>query len=229
MLWEWLLQPIDSTRMHDVGFQVAWHGRFMTFAWAILVPLGVVVARYYKITAKQDWPNVVDNRFWWRCHLIFQISASVLTIVALILMWQLRDFKWTGSYHFLLGWLIAALAAAQLIGGFLRGSRGGPEDLASKGSLRGDHYDMTRRRLVFEVFHKTVGYCVLIVAQIAVLTGMWNANAPHWMWIVLSVWWCLLTIAVLWLKDHSRRPGTYQALWGPDPIHPGNQRRQNPR
>jgi len=158
MLWEWLLQPIDSTRIHDVGFQVAWHGRFMTFAWAILVPLGVVVARYYKITAKQDWPNVVDNRFWWRCHLIFQISASVLTIVALILMWQLRDFKWTGSYHFLLGWLIAALAAAQLIGGFLRGSRGGPEDLASKGSLRGDHYDMTRRRLVFEVFHKTTQY-----------------------------------------------------------------------
>lgn len=219
---EWLLQPIDASRAHELGIYLSWHGRLMTLAWAFLVPLGVVIARYFKVTPRQDWPNVVDNRLWWYSHLFCQNTAIVLTIVAIVLIGLTRDFLWVGSYHFMLGWLIAILAISQLIGGLLRGTKGGPTDPRPDGSIRGDHYDMTARRLAFEAIHKTAGYLVLTLAQISVLTGLWQANAPHWMWLGLALWWSALLLVVNWCQRNARRMDTYQALWGPDSKHPGN-------
>jgi len=220
---------VDPSRVHDVGFHVAWHGRFMTLAWGFLVPLGVVIARYYKVTRKQNWPTEVDNHFWWRCHLTLQISAALLTLIALGLMWNYREFKWFGSTHFVLGWLIAILAIGQVAGGVLRGSKGGPTDPAPDGSLHGDHYDMTVRRLAFEIIHKTAGYIALLLAFVAVLTGIWEANGPRWMWISLIAWWCSLLLFSLRQERTRRCPDTYQALWGPDPIHPGNKKKKRSR
>lgn len=223
---EWLLLPIDGSRAHELGNYLSWHGRLMTFAWAFLVPLGVVIARYFKVTPRQNWPHVVDSRLWWRSHLFCQSAAIVLTIVAIVLIGLARDFLWYGSYHFVLGWLIAMLAAIQLIGGLLRGTKGGPTDPRPDGSIRGDHYDMTPRRLAFEAIHKTAGYLVLTLAQVTVLTGMWKVNAPHWMWLGLFFWWTFVLLVVRWCQRNDRWVDTYPALWGPDPSHPGNRSRQ---
>jgi len=125
---------VDPSRVHDVGFHVAWHGRFMTLAWGFLVPLGVVIARYYKV-----------------------------------------------------------------------------------------------RRLAFEIIHKTAGYIALLLAFVAVLTGIWEANGPRWMWISLIAWWCSLLLFSLRQERTRRCPDTYQALWGPDPIHPGNKKKKRSR
>ncbi|MCV0428018.1 MAG: hypothetical protein K5905_21385, partial [Roseibium sp.] len=104
----------------------------------------------------------------------------------------------------------------------LRGTKGGPTDVRPDGSLRGDHYDMTPRRLVFETFHKSFGYLALILMVGAIATGLWTANAPNWMWIFLVGWWGALAGISGYLQARGRAVDTYQAIWGPDSIHPGN-------
>lgn len=37
----------------------------MVLAWVILLPLGVLIARFFKITPHQSWPASPDNKFWW--------------------------------------------------------------------------------------------------------------------------------------------------------------------
>ncbi|KIT14839.1 cytochrome b561 domain-containing protein [Jannaschia aquimarina] len=223
---DWLLAPIDLTRPHDVGALHAWHGRLMVLAWGVLVPLGVIIARFFKVLPRQRFPEVVENLFWWRTHLAAQGGALVLMAVGLVLV------LWTGPgvsatagawVHHWLGWAILALGAAQGMSGLLRGTKGGPTD--PRGSLRGDHYDMTRRRLVFERVHKTLGYAALALSLAAVMTGLWQANAPRWMWMSLSFWWGGLAAAFVIFQRRGMVVDTYVALWGPDPSHPGNARR----
>ena len=85
-MMEWLLAPIDAARAHDLDLYQAWHGRLMVLAWSILFPLGILVARFFKITPNQDWPNQLDNTFWWHLHRVTQYLGGVAVIVALALI-----------------------------------------------------------------------------------------------------------------------------------------------
>ncbi len=216
-MWELLLAPIDPAREHMVGDAVAWHGRMMVAAWGFALPLGVLIARFFKITPGQDWPRQVDNRFWWASHLRLQYAGGALMLVGLALaLWSGGG----GGDHGTLGWVVAGFAALQFLAGWLRGTKGGPGDVA----MAGDHYDMTPRRLAFEYFHKYVGYALLLLAASTVVTGMWRANAPVWMWAGLALWWTALVATFAALQARGWAVDTYQALWGPDPRHPGNAR-----
>jgi hypothetical protein len=58
---------------------------------------------------------------------------------------------------------------------------------------------------------------------LTVVLGLVAADAPRWMAGVLTVWWLLLgAVAWRWQRQ-GRCVDTYQAIWGPDPRHPGNQ------
>jgi hypothetical protein len=115
---------------------------------------------------------------------------------------------------------VLAFGFVQFLAGWLRGTKGGP----SEPQMRGDHYDMTTHRLIFEYVHKSVGYLALGLAAGTILTGLWTANAPYWMWLMLGLWWLVLLAAALVLQARGRYVGSYQAIWGPDPVHPGNRR-----
>lgn len=194
-------------------------------AWGVLVPAGVIAARFFKILPGQDWPRELDSHAWWLTHRIAHYIAGLLTLAGLGLVLQgLAGLGASGS-HAIFGWAVAALASAQFLGGWLRGSKGGPTDPRPDGTHRGDHYDMTRRRLAFEYLHKIGGYAALCLATAAILTGLWRANAPVWMWLALAVWWLALAIAFVALQRAGRAIDTYQAIWGPDARHPGNARR----
>lgn len=227
---EWLLEPIDAARAHDLGFNLKWHGRFMVVAWGFLVPLGILAARFFKVTPRQKFPDVVENLMWWRTHLFAQVAALCLMGVGfwMVLARPTSATSVTGGLwlHQALGWAVFAMGAMQGLSGAFRGSKGGPTD--PRGRMRGDHYDMTRRRRVFEAVHKSIGYVALLLSMAAVLSGMWQANAPHWMWIVIPGWWALLLAAFLWFTKRGMVVDTYLALWGPDPSHPGNARRTRP-
>lgn len=216
---DWLLSPIDPARAHDVGTYVAWHGRLMVLAWGALFPLGILIARFYKITPRQNWPRELDNKTWWHAHLALQYTggAAMLAALALIL---LAGGAGT-STHANIGWVIAGVALLQFLAGWLRGTKGGP----TEPSLRGDHFDMTPRRLAFEHFHKTAGYALLALAAYGVLSGLWQANAPVWMWAGLTLWWAGLIAAFIALQGRGKAIDTYQAIWGPDPNLPGNRRK----
>lgn len=219
---EWLLAPIDPGRAHAVDFAISWHGRLMVLGWGVLAPLGVLVARFLKVTPRQNWPVQSDNQFWWISHRTAQYTAFVLTAIGIILIVRANPTASTTPslwLHQLMGWTITGFGAAQITSGWLRGSKGGPTDPAG---LRGDHYDMTRRRIIFERFHKIMGYSVLTVAALTILSGMWQANAPGWMWIVVLGWWAALITVACVLQKKGMAMGSYQAIWGPDQRHPGN-------
>ncbi|SFJ43402.1 cytochrome b561 domain-containing protein [Jannaschia pohangensis] len=225
---DWLLTPIDAARAHDLGFHLSWHGRLMVIAWGVLVPAGVIAARFFKVLPRQRFPEVVDNRVWWRSHLIAQVMALVLMVAGLWLVLSrpgtttsLTDAIWV---HRAFGWAVLWLGLMQALSGAFRGSKGGPTDR----SMRGDHYDMTPRRLAFEVLHKVAGYAALILSMLAVLSGLWQANAPIWMWLLLPIWWAILGTLFVLFQRRGMVIDTYVAIWGPDAVHPGNARKSQP-
>ncbi len=221
-MMEWLLAPIDAGRAHDLDLYQAWHGRLMVLAWSILFPLGILVARFFKITPNQDWPNQLDNTFWWHLHRVSQYLGGVAVIVALALVLNSSSGLGAIHYHGPSGWFVIVLCAVQFLSAWLRGSKGGPTDPAPDGSLRGDHFDMTLRRRIFEWVHKVVGYVTVFLALAVTGTGLWAVNAPLWMWLVILLWWCLLGAAYRRLQQQGRAVDTYQAIWGPDQDLPGN-------
>ena len=216
---DWLLLPIDLTRPHDVGFYTSWHGRSMVAAWGILAPLAVVTARFLKIWPGQDWPKELDSQIWWRSHWIGQSFTLFLTLCGFWLIYGTSDAL---NWHTVFGYAILGLVVVQIVMGIFRGSKGGPTAPAEDGSLRGDHYDMTPWRLMFERIHKMLGYFLLLLGAATIINGMWFVNAPRWMWIVLSLWWACLLIVAIALQRKGWAVDTYQAIWGPDPSHPGN-------
>jgi hypothetical protein len=219
--WNWLEQPLDPGRAHLVGEAVAWHGRLMVAAWGIALPSGVFIARFFKVLPRQRWPEAIDNLFWWRSHLTLQYLGGALMLAgAGIILSQGGARGFSGPVHGLLGYCVLALGVAQFLAGWLRGSKGGP----TEPELRGDHYDMTRRRLIFEHLHKSVGYAALLLGLSAILSGLWLANAPRWMAVMLAAWWLALAAAAVILQRKGRAIDTYQAIWGPDAAHPGNRR-----
>lgn len=219
---DWLLAPIDPTRAHDVGLLVSWHGRVMMLAWGVLAPLAVLIARYFKVTPGQDWPRQLDNQFWWRSHWMGHACVTGLSLVGLGLILAAAR---SGSLHGRFGYALLACLAVQVLLGIFRGSKGGPTAPAPDGSLHGDHYDMTSWRVVFEWIHKGLGYTSLALAMVVILMGLWAANALIWMWTAIALWWLALATVAMALQRRGFAVDTYQAIWGPDPAHPGNRRR----
>lgn len=220
---DWLFASLDPSRPHDVGWAVSWHARTMVFAWGILSPLAILTARFLKVLPWQNWPQELDNKLWWHCHWIGHSAVIVLSLVGLLLV--CGDSLIAPGLHGVMGYLLLSMAAFQVLSGILRGSKGGPTATAPDGSPRGDHYDMTPRRLAFEMMHKTVGYTVLVLTVVVIVQGLWLANAPRWMALTLSVWWVGWTSLYIQLQRNGWAVDTYQAIWGPGTEHPGNRRK----
>jgi hypothetical protein len=141
-------------------------------------------------------------------------------LIALVLIWRPRAFG--SSWHAWLGWVVVAACALQFLSAWLRGTKGGPTDPRPDGSLAGDHYDMTVRRRVFEHLHKHLGYIAIALSMAAIGSGLWLVNAPRWMLLVIGLWWLVLIVVWSVLQRRGRAIDTYQAIWGPDQMHPGN-------
>jgi len=198
-----------------------WHARLMVLAWNILLPLGILIARFYKVPDLKSWPRQLDCKRWWRGHIALQ-SCGIGIMTLGVLMTFDRGVIGTNLalLHHAIGWCLVSLGWLQVLGGVLRGSKGGP----TADILRGDHYDMTGRRILFEYLHKFVGWLTVPLIWAATSTGLWMLNAPRWMAVVLAVWWVGLIVCFVWLQSAGYCIDTYQAIWGPDPAHPGNAR-----
>ncbi len=220
-MWEWFTSPVDPARVHEVGAVISWHGRVMVLGWGILAPLAVLVARFFKILPSQNWPTELDSKIWWRTHWIAQTIVFALSIAGLLLVLP-SDFGQL-SLHGWIGYLVLTGLFVQVLLGVARGSKGGPTSPSADGSPRGHHYDMTPWRRTFEALHKAIGYGVLLLAMVAILFGLWKANALMWMVMTLLIWWALLVVLFIQLQARGMAVDTYQAIWGNDLEHPGNQ------
>ncbi|HEY5082066.1 MAG TPA: cytochrome b561 domain-containing protein [Bauldia sp.] len=229
---DWLLAPISGVSEHYVAATTAWHGRLMVLAWAVLMPAALVVVRYFKVTPRQQWPRHLDNPFWFIAHRrLGNALVLVMTLAVGLMLWGtgglLAPFR---SLHITLGWLIFVLASLQIIGSYLRGTHGGPMNSFTRqpkppAEWPGDHYSMTRRRIIFERAHKGVGYLLIALAIATVETGLWAADAPVWMWLVLGLWWIVCAAGLIELQRRVGCIDTYQAIWGLDPALPGYRHR----
>ena len=221
----WWLSPLSGAVSHEIAPWAYWHARCMVLAWGVLLPLGAIVARFYKVMPGQGWPGALDNKRWWHGHRTLQRAGVGAMTLGLWFVWNRATGSDAGQHtataaqlHSWAGWALCAAGWLQIAGGFARGSKGGPTDA----QLRGDHYDMTPRRMSFERVHKALGWSALVAAMVVIALGLRVADAPRWMALVLALWWLLLIVVFVELQRRGRCIDTYQAIWGPDPAHPGN-------
>lgn len=213
------MTPLSGSQLHTLPDWTAWHARLMVLAWGVLLPLGALLARFFKVWPGQDWPRVLDHKAWWHGHRTLQWAGVGLMLPGLWLAWGHGTAAGALSLlHNVLGWLVCLLGVFQIAGALLRGSKGGP----TSPQLRGDHYDMTPWRRLFERLHKGLGWLAVLAAVAVVVSGLVLADAPRWMALLLGMWWLGLVLAFAHLQRAGRCVDTYQAIWGPDPQHPGN-------
>ena len=227
----WLLTPLSGSNVHSISDSLAWHGRLMVLGMGVLMPPVVIVARYFKITPRQKWPRQLDNPFWFVTHRRWGYVIGICVLLGLAFAaseehWALR----IANLHDVVGWAVVLLVLVQIVGAWLRGTHGGPVDPFTRKQRppeqwAGDHFDMTKRRVVFEYVHKGAGYVVIVLSVSAIASGLVAADAPRWMPLVMIAWWLAMLGGVLWLQRTRRCVDTYQAIWGVDPNLPGNQRR----
>lgn len=215
----WLLAPASGAAQHHLPVWASWHGRLMVLAWVILLPMGVLIARFFKVMPGQAWPDRLDNKTWWHAHRLLQSAGLVAMIAGLALAWgQGHGTDAAARWHRGLGLAIVVFGVLQAWGGRLRGTKGGPTDAQG---MRGDHYDMTLRRHVFEWLHKGAGYAALILGTVVAMLGLRVADAPRWMWLAIGTWWVVWLGVFAVLQRQGRCIDTYQAIWGDDPKQPG--------
>ena len=202
----------------------------MLIAWLVLMPVALLVARFYKITPGQDWPRHLDNPFWFVNHRRLGYAIMLVTLAALaIMVWSERGALFWQGAHAAAGWAVIALGVFQIVGSLLRGTHGGPLDPFTR-KLRppeqwpGDHFSFTRRRIVFEYTHKLAGYVLLPLTLWTVGEGLAAVEAPSWLWLVIALWTIVCIGVFVYLQRMGRCIDTYQAIWGPDKSLPGNRR-----
>ena len=219
---DWIMASLSGSTTHTLAPWAAWHARCMVLSWGILLPLGVLAARFFKVIPGQNWPQVLDHKAWWYAHRALQWSGVGIMLVGMWLGWGHRGSAGQlAQFHTVVGWSVCAIGIFQIVGGLARGSKGGPTDT----SMRGDHYDMTPWRLNFERLHKGLGWLAVMAGVAVIASGLQLADAPRWMAVVLALWWLALLMLFVWLQLNGRCIDTYQAIWGPDSRHPGNQRK----
>ena len=185
------------------------HAALMLLAWGILMPAGALIARFFKVTRGQDFPRELDNQFWWRWHRRLQYFAVALLTLALWLIWV--PGQWPASAHGRMGLALSGLAWLQVVSALLRGSKGGPTDR----QMRGDHYDMSLRRRLFEFWHKSLGWVVLLLVVVVIAGGLRQAGLGT-LWVVglpLALFLLHLAFFVLFTVQ-GRHVDTYTAIWG---------------
>ncbi len=231
----WLLDPLRAGITQAISESDRLHGLLMTLAAGVMVPLAVLLARYFKVLPGQDWPRQLNRRTWWIAHLGLAYASLAVFVVAVYIV--LKEMYLTpdddagvrhlANPHGWLGWLALLMLFAVIFNGWQRGSTGGPGKpapgtLGPLHGVAGDHYDMTARRRWFERTHKMLGYLLLGLLFVALISGLWQVNASRGLLLGLGAWWlALLLVAWRWERQGRCIDG-YQAIWGPGMAHPGN-------
>jgi hypothetical protein len=214
-MFDWVIAnlslSLSANPEHHIAPWASWHARLMVLSWGIVLPVGVLIARFYKITPSQDWPKVLDNKFWWYSHRTLQYLGISLMSIGVWFAWGQGGLSSAGAYaHSIIGWVLLVAGWLQVLSSMVRGT------------TDGDHYHMTSKRLAFERFHKLIGWCAIALSIIGIILGLFLVDAPRWMLLVMAIWWLSLGVLFARLQQQGRCVDTYQAIWGPDLIHPGN-------
>lgn len=129
------------------------HAAIMVLVWAVLVPAGVGVARFFRAVNA----GAEGDPWWFKWHWRVQTTASVLLAIAAVggLVATPKELHFTATHHL--------LGAGVVVAGLL-------QPIAT--CCRPPPNPRRTGRVVWEVSHKTLGYVAALVAIPACLTGV---------------------------------------------------------
>lgn len=130
------------------------HGAINFVAWGILLPLGVLLARFTKHIPVKAGPPL-----WFNSHRMLQTTGLFFTILALFIAVVMveRDGKpHFDNVHAQIGLVVTLLGVLQPLNALIRPAPKPP----------------TPKRVVWEVVHKGVGYATIIIGVAAIITGL---------------------------------------------------------
>ncbi|KAK7247346.1 hypothetical protein RIF29_42227 [Crotalaria pallida] len=166
------------------------HGFMMFLAWGILLPGGILAARYLKH---------VKNDGWYQIHVYLQYSGLTIVLIALLFaVAELRGFH-VSSVHVKFGIAAIFLACMQPVNASLR-----PQKPAN-----GEQAPFTR--VIWEYFHIIVGRSAIVVGIAALFSGVKhlgdrygarNVRGPNW---AMATWFFIGALIVIYLEYREKQ------------------------
>lgn len=185
-----LLMRGSAEAEEDLRPVLAVHGFMMFLAWGILLPGGILSARYLKH---------IKGDGWFQIHVYLQYSGlSIVFLGFLFAVAELRGLSFS-SLHVKFGMLAIVLAIAQPINAYLRPKKtGAGEEVSSK-------------RRVWEYIHVIVGRGAIVVGIAALITGMkhlgerYDDEDVHRLMWALILWIFVGFLTVIYLEFRERK------------------------
>lgn len=217
------------------SFEVHWnyHALLMVFVWVVLVPFCITVMRFHKPPPSEKGIRrdvSLWNPEWWffSVHKYGLFFAMFLCLAGAAVAFTASG-GFSGSVHAWFGTLTVLLGVGQIISSQMRGTRGGkyrdganPDDPST---WRGDQYDRTPKRRMFEAVHKTCGYFTVLFAFGSVGSGLMQFNMPVLTVLFLII--CFAWLAVWTIYQFKGRDyDGYRVAHGYGLEHPYNKERE---
>ncbi|CAF1480850.1 unnamed protein product [Didymodactylos carnosus] len=71
------------------------HGSIMIFAWILIVPTGILVARYFKKIIFTKDRKLCGEAIWFAFHRLLMSTVAILTIVGFLFIFAYKQGSWT--------------------------------------------------------------------------------------------------------------------------------------
>ncbi|KAF7842923.1 cytochrome b561, DM13 and DOMON domain-containing protein [Senna tora] len=185
-----LLMRGSAEAEQDLLPVLAVHGVMMFLAWGVLLPGGILAARYAKH---------LKGDLWFRIHVYLQYSGLTIILLALLFaVGELRGF-YVSSLHVKFGIAAILLACIQPVNAYIRPQK----------SANGEH--VTSNRIIWEYFHINVGRSAIIVGIAALFTGMkhlgdrYGAENIHGLNWALVIWFIICALMVAYLEYREKQ------------------------
>lgn len=181
--------------VQDLRPVLAVHGFMMFVAWGLLLPGGIVAARYLKH---------LKGDLWFQAHTYLQYSGvAVMFLGVLFAVAELRGFSFK-STHAKIGLLAFTFTSVQPINAYLRPHRAENREILS------------RKRVIWEYLHVFTGRTALVAGATALFTGLQHLGHRYGsktikgltcglvLWVVSGV---LVVVYLEYIKVKRRRDG----------------------
>ncbi|KAF1002940.1 cytochrome b561, DM13 and DOMON domain-containing protein At5g54830 [Apium graveolens] len=185
-----LLVSGSAEAEEDLRPVLAVHGFMMFLAWGILLPGGILSARYLK-HLKGDG--------WFKIHVYMQYSGlSIIFLGFLFAVAELRGL-YLDSLHVKFGMGAIILACVQPVNAYLRPKKSASGEIVSS------------NRILWEYIHVIVGRCSIVVGMAALFSGMKhlgerydgeNVQGVTW---ALIIWFLIGTFTIVYLEYREKQ------------------------
>lgn len=185
-----LLMHGSAEAVEDLRPVLAVHGFMMFLAWGILLPGGILAARYLKH---------VKGDGWYKLHVYLQYSGLAIILLGFLFAVAELQGLYLASLHVKFGMAAIFLACIQPVNAYFR----------PKKPANGE--EVTPKRLVWEYLHVIVGRCAIVVGIAALFSGMkhlgdrYGGENVHGLNLALIFWFLIGAMLVIYLEYRERQ------------------------